>query len=348
MDFGALSEQDVFSEELRILDAAKSELAAGKPPERPQMEQLVKDYEKLLKTTMKLSRISDIQGRTLKEREQEVKLAKAELDNLEQLRRQLISDISHELRTPITSVQGYVKAFLDDVIQPDAAYLTMIYQKLLTINQLIADLFQLSTLKANRLPLHYKDVPLRQWYASLQGKHALEASRQGVELIVEPELHVEARGHLHPDEIVVHIDAIRIEQVVTNLLDNALKFTPAGGTIRIAGRLSRVAPKAATLFLPDIDRDADRFWFTLTVDDTGEGIDPEDMPYLFERFFRARRPQGEAEDSGAGLGLAISKEIIGRHGGQIGADSEPGHGSRFHFSLPAYDICGFLEDDPRR
>lgn len=337
-------EQDIFTEELRILRAAKAGIAGGGQPDRKQYEQLVGHYEKLLKTTAKLSRISDIQGRTLKEREQEIKTAHGDLQNLELLRRQLISDISHELRTPITSVQGYVKAFLDEVIPPDRTFLTMIYQKLLTINQLISDLFQLSTLKANQLPFHFQCIPMLQWFLSLQGKHALEAKRRGIDLAIDREVSTENRTALPPDTILLHIDPIRIEQVVTNFLDNALKYTAPGGSVRISGMLTANPPAANAMFAPPADN-MPLCWFTLAVEDTGEGIDGNDLPFIFERFFRSRHAKVDPE-SGVGLGLAISKEIISQHEGGIGADSEPGRGSRFHFSLPAYDERTFPFESP--
>jgi signal transduction histidine kinase len=335
VDFGTTSEQDVFTEELRILRAAKTDVASGRQPDQQQFEQLVQHYEKLLKTTMKLSRISDIQGRTLKEQEQDLRTASADLQNLEQLRRQLISDISHELRTPITSVQGYIKAFLDNVIQPDPVYLTMIYQKLLTINQLISDLFQLSTLKANQLPLHFKRTSILQWLMSIPRKYELEASRQGVALILDSSISVEESLGIKPESAILFIDTVRMEQVVTNLLDNALKFTPQGGTVRLSGRLSAQPPDSVTAF-KSAKANTPPYWFTLTVEDTGKGIDPNDLPFIFERFFRAGNGNSPAV-SGAGLGLAISREIVSQHNGQIGADSEAGRGSRFHFSVPAYD-----------
>lgn len=340
MDIGTTSEQDVFTEELRILKAAKSDVAARKQPEPGQYGQLVDHYEKLLKTTMKLSRISDIQGRTLKEREQELKSAHAGLQHMELLRRQLISDISHELRTPITSVQGYVKAFLDQVIEPGEAYLSMLYQKLLTIDQLITDLFQLSTLMANRHPLHFNPVPVGPWYNGLQGRFELEAAGKGIRIEFLPLL--DETGLRNPQDQMLRIDQVKIDQVVTNLLDNAVKFTPSGGTVRLHGLLSERPPEAAVLSRPETAADALR-WFTLFVEDTGEGIDRGDMPYLFERFFRAG-DVAQRGVSGAGLGLAISKEIVFRHGGQIGVDSEPGQGSRFQFSLPLHDGEPLLDD----
>lgn len=335
MEFRAASEQDIFKEELRILSAAKSDLALGKTSKQ-QYEQLIQHYEKLLKTTIKLSRISDIQGKMLKEQELALTTAHADLQNHEQLRRQLISDISHELRTPITSVQGYVKAFMDQVIPPDADYLSMIYQKLLTMNQLISDLFQLSTLRANQLTLHFKHVPVFQWYAAIDGKYELEAKRHGVHLVVDSKIRIEHSLDLVPESAVMFIDTLRIDQVITNLLDNALKYTRQGGSVRISGQISKYrSNEAAAVGTNSSNRPP--FWFTLFVEDTGEGIRDSDLPFIFERFYRAPDTHTTAI-SGSGLGLAISKELINQHEGQIGVDSEFGRGSRFHFSVPVYNI----------
>ncbi|MEF3311520.1 HAMP domain-containing sensor histidine kinase [Paenibacillus sp. GYB004] len=334
MESETVTEHDVFAEEQRILSAARKRLAPGGVPEPEDYGQLVRHYEKLLKTTMKLSRISDIQGRTLKHREQELRAAHAELQNQEQLRKQLVSDISHELRTPITSVQGYVKAFMDRVIEPDEHYLPMVYQKLLTINQLISDLFQLSTLKANQLPLHLEPRPLGRWYESLRFK-SLVAERRQVHLLKGPAPDEDELLLLNQkDSAVIYIDSLRIEQVVTNFVDNALKYTPQGGSVRVYGSITASPPEASVLIRPHREPSSP-FWFNLFVEDTGEGIDPGELPYIFERFYRGEAPR-TSEVQGSGLGLSISREIIGRHGGLIGASSVPGAGSRFHFSIPLY------------
>lgn len=343
MESVTVTEHDVFTEEQRVLNAARDLLAPGANPEPKDYERLVRHYEKLLKTTMKLSRISDIQGRTLKDREQELKAAHAELQNQEQLRKQLVSDISHELRTPITSVQGYVKAFMDHVIEPDEHYLPMVYQKLLTINQLISDLFQLSTLKANQLPFHFEPRPLSRWFESLKIK-SLEAERRRVQLLKGPSPDEDELFHLEQrDSAVIYIDSLRIEQVVTNFVDNALKYTPQGGTVHVSGSIAAKPPDASVLIRPQREPSS-RYWFTLLVEDTGEGIAPGELPHIFERFYRGESPRS-SEVQGTGLGLSISREIIGRHGGVIGASSLPGSGSRFHFSIPVYsDVASAAAD----
>lgn len=332
MDLGTTSEQAVFAEELRILKAAKARLLRdGAQSDGAQYEQLVQHYEKLLRTTMKLSRISDIQGNRLKEQEQHLKTASADLYKLEQLRRQLISDISHELRTPITSVQGYIKAFLDGVIQPEPPYLSMIYEKLLTINQLISDLFQLSTLKANQLSLHLKRVPVLQWLRSIPDKYSLEAERRGISFTCNPTLEADSDVALPPDRAVLHIDTVRLEQVLTNLVDNAFKFTPTGGTVDICARLVRLLPPVAFLSRSPHHPEPG-FWLMLTVSDSGPGIPAAELPFIFERFYRVQ--SGGAEVTGTGLGLAISQSIVEQHRGLIGVDSAHGAGSRFRLFLP--------------
>jgi hypothetical protein len=175
----------LFHEELTVLDSAK-EASQRKDASAEDMqvlyEQLMTDYEKLLKTAMKLSRISDIQGQTLKKQELELQDAHESLQHQETIRRQLIADISHELGTPMSTIQGYVKAMLDQVITADEKYLRMIYNKILTVNQLIKDLFLLSTHKAQQLPSYRRPLKvhllLQQVYEQYVQISKLAASPQ--------------------------------------------------------------------------------------------------------------------------------------------------------------------------
>lgn len=333
MDAEFVPEQDVFTEELRILKDAKASLSLGQTPDAEYFKRLVYHYEKLLKTSIKLSKVSDIQGRTLKEREQELNAAHTELQNLEQLRRQLITDISHELRTPITAVQGYVKAFLDGVIEPDRPYLNMLYEKLLTINQLISDLFQFSTLQASRLRFHIQPVSIKLWLHELYDKYTLEAKRRQIQFTLEPSVLTDDPGlNLDLDRACIMIDTVRMEQVVTNLLDNAFKYTPPNGTVQIRGQVTRHSPDHSRTEA-DASLAGRLGWFTLFVEDNGPGIDQSELTRVFDRFYRADRTGIQ----GTGLGLAIAREIIHQHSGMIAAESTSGKGSVFRFSLPAYD-----------
>ncbi|MDF2725226.1 MAG: histidine kinase [Paenibacillus sp.] len=345
MDVRDASEQDIFNEELRVLSAAKAHMKRGQPLDMKEYAKLTEQYEKLLRMTIKLSRISDIQSKTMKDQEQAITAAHTELQHHEQLRRQLISDISHELRNPITSVQGYVKAFIDGIIEPNGEYLSMIYQKLLTINQLVTDLFQLSTLKANQNALHLQPVSVTEWYASIHGKSELEAIRQSVQLVYNPSVAVDSSFRSDPESAVFWIDSLRMDQVITNLLDNALKHTPSGGYVKITGKLSTPQSPASSF---DADTAApEPHTFTITVEDSGEGIGESELPFIFERFYRAKTVRASSL-SGSGLGLAISKEIVLQHKGVIEADSELGVGSRFYVTLPVYSDHETLINRPRQ
>lgn len=328
-------ERDVFAAEAETLRKAKSKLSSV-PTDSSEWEleyrNLVLSYEKLLRTTRKISRISDIQGRTLKEKEQEIEIANENLRQMEGLRRQLIQDISHELGTPMTTVQGYVEALMDGVVQPDQRYFRMIHNRLLSMKRLISDLFHLATLRANQITFHLKDMPWRAWLEGVSYKYAPDAAPKGLRLIVDIPYAGSAAA-------LLRIDPIRIDQVLANFVNNAAKFTPSGGEIRL--RCEAIpAAEAKSRFGPHISQDAASVWepvhawfAAVQVADTGIGFREEELPYLFDRFFRGKQPKN-SEVHGAGLGLAISKEIIRHHGGEIGAIGKPGEGSIFFFLLP--------------
>lgn len=316
----------LFATELDVLQQAKSVLTEDEQasPERlaEAYGKLVSDYEKLLKTTVKISRISDIQGRILKEREQEVKAANESLNLMEEQRKKLMSDISHELGTPMTSIQGYVKAMIDEVVPANQNYLQMIYGKIQFVNRLVADLYQLSRLESNKIQFHFMLITPEELLRPYAGKFTVDACKAGIRLELLPlRAASERRGWK------VFADPYRIEQVMTNLIHNAFKYTPAGGSITITAEVEAGAAEADSVSTHRL---------VIRVIDTGIGVREEYVPYLFERFYRVNRSEVPSRDSGTGLGLAISKEIILQHQGTIGVTSKPGEGSAFYFSLPMY------------
>jgi signal transduction histidine kinase len=318
--------EPIFATELEVLQQAKSVLSQeGMEPERyaEAYGKLVSDYEKLLKTTVKLSRISDIQGRMLKEREMEVKAANDSLSQLEDQRKKLMSDISHELGTPMTSIQGYVKAMIDGVVPPNKDYLQMIYGKIKFVNRLVSDLYQLSRLESNKIQFHFMQVTPEELLRPYAGKFAVDAAKAGIRLEVAP-----LRNDPERKRWVAHADPYRIEQVMTNLVHNAIKFTPAGGSITINAEVEAGVEGTGDPARPHR--------LAVRVIDTGIGVREEDAPHLFERFYRANRQEKASGVSGTGLGLAISKEIILQHQGTIGVTSTPGEGSTFYFTLPLH------------
>lgn len=232
----------------------------------------------------------------------------ASLEQAETLRRSMVADIAHELRTPLSVIQGNLQAILDDVFPLDKAEIASIYEETLTLNRLISDLRDLAQAEAGQLPLDIQTVLPGELVRGAADRFAELARDKGVRLTLE----------ISADLPPVQADPDRIRQVLHNLLSNALRHTPAGGQITI--RVDRL--KAGGSFV------------RITVADTGPGIPPADLPHVFDRFWRADKSRSR-EQGGSGLGLAIARKLVEAHGGQIGVESEgiPGKGSRFWFTL---------------
>jgi len=223
----------------------------------------------------------------------------------EQLRRHMVSDIAHELRSPLTNVRGYLEAVKDGVLKPDTSTITSIYDETLLLSRLVNDLQELSLAEAGELKLYRQPEDLaeliRQSITALQAR-ALE---KGLELSFDiPETLPQ-----------VNIDFLRIKQVLLNLLENSLAHTPSGGTVIVSA-------------CPGPDS------VEVSVSDTGEGIPAEEVNNIFERFHRVDKSRSRAT-GGSGLGLTIARYIIEEHTGRIWVRSELGKGSRFSFTLPA-------------
>jgi two-component system OmpR family sensor kinase/two-component system sensor histidine kinase BaeS len=225
-------------------------------------------------------------------------------------RRQMVADIAHELRTPLTVIQGNLRAMLDEVYPLSRDEVARIYEASLGLSRLVDDLRMLSLAEAGRLDLHVQPVVVGPLLAREAALFADLAAGQGVHL------HVETPGDL-PEALA---DPERLAQVLHNLLSNALRHTPAGGriTLRAAARSNGSVQ--------------------LEVEDTGAGIAPEDLPHVFERFYRADRGRTR-ERGGSGLGLTIAHELVRLQGGAMGVESAPGQGARFWFTLPVCHGC---------
>lgn len=247
-------------------------------------------------------------SRTLELEESKQKLEKVhqELLHLEQSRRQLFSNISHDLRTPLTAIQGYLKAMLDGVIQKDdPKYLKLLYEKSVYTYRLLQDLLHLSKLQSKEIQFQIEEVPILEFINHLFHKYEWDIKSRG--------LHAELQMEECPDFVMAQIDRIRMEQVFSNLISNAVKFTPSGGRITVYTQL-------------------EAHEIRVEIRDTGEGISKEILPYIFQRYYKEPAPHSNQE--GMGLGLAISKEIIEYHQGKIGVASEIEKGSTFYFTLP--------------
>lgn len=228
----------------------------------------------------------------------------ASLDSSEQSRRRLFADIAHELRTPLAVIGGTVDAMLDGVYEPNPGNLNSIKEETEVLTRLVGELRDLTLAESGHLKLELEPTNLAELVQRRVSQAEVIARGKNVSLVMDI-----ASGL--PE---VEADGRRIEQVVANLLDNALNHTPSGGTVTIA-----VSP----------DKDG----VLVSVADTGEGIPAEHLPYVFERFYRVDDARSR-KTGGAGLGLAIAKQMVELHGGRIRVESEVGKGSKFYFTLP--------------
>ena len=228
----------------------------------------------------------------------------ADLEHAEQLRRNLVADVAHELRTPLSNIQGYLEAIRDRVMKPNAATIRSLNEETALLSRLVDELQELSLAEAGELKLVYQveDIAnvVKQAVTSWQPQVAAKEISLSLDL---------------PDNLpLVNIDRQRVNQVLHNLLENAVAHTHKGGTINVAAMTQGD-------------------WVEVCVSDTGEGIPAEDLPNIFERFYRVDRSRARAT-GGTGLGLTIARRLVEAHGGQITVQSELGKGSSFSFTLP--------------
>jgi two-component system phosphate regulon sensor histidine kinase PhoR len=224
---------------------------------------------------------------------------------LETIRRDFISNISHELRTPLASLRAIAETLQDGAIDdPPVArrFLRHIASEVNAMSQLINELLELSRIESGKVPLEKHPTPVSELIIPPTERLLPQAERSGLTVDIS----------IPEDLPLVYVDAERIQLVITNLVHNALKFTPVGGNVTVRGAL----------------RDDG---VHITVEDTGIGIPQEEQSRIFERFYKADRARS---GRGTGLGLAIAKHIIQAHGGRIWVESEPNVGSAFTFTLP--------------
>jgi signal transduction histidine kinase len=223
----------------------------------------------------------------------------------ERQRRSLLADVSHELRTPLTVVQGNLEAIADGVHPADAEHLEAIIDQTRVLGRLVDDLRTVALSETGSLPLHREPTDLAVLIAEVAAAFAPAAGRAGVALTTDVE----------DDLPLLDVDPIRIREVLANLVANALRYTPSGGAIHVAAGTEPRDPEPARV--------------TAVVSDTGSGIEAADLPHVFDRFWKS------PESRGSGLGLAIARNLVLAHGGDIGATSQPGHGTTIRFTLPA-------------
>jgi len=231
------------------------------------------------------------------------------LQAAEERQRQLISDVAHELRTPLSNLRGYLEALRDGVLEPTPELIASLHEEVLLQRRLVDDLQELALAEAGALTYHWAPTDLGDVAHSCRTAMLPLAEAAGVRLIVDVDDDIDG-------PVVKRADSDRIRQVLTNLVNNAVRVTPAGGEVRIT--VSGTPDQA-----------------TVEVADTGPGISPEDVSHVFERFWRADRARGR-HSGGSGLGLAVARQIVLDHGGSITAESTVGSGSVFTIRLPQH------------
>ncbi|MEE8234920.1 MAG: ATP-binding protein [Nitrospirales bacterium] len=260
-----------------------------------------KAYKKLEQFTVTLEQRVD-------ERTQELQTANAKLKELDQIKSAFVSTASHELRTPMTSIKGLVENMLHgltgELNERQVFYLSRVRVNVERLTRMINDLLDLSRIEAGRMELRPISLSLPELVTEVVDSLQSAAKERGLSLQIQP----------HAALPTIRGDQDMISQVLTNLIHNAIKFTPPEGHIRI-----ELAP-------------GDDGYIQLCVADTGCGISPEELGTIFERFYRAKSVPFEAR--GAGLGLPITKSLVELHGGRIWAESTLGEGSRFFVTLP--------------
>lgn len=238
------------------------------------------------------------------------------VDAGERQRTALVSDVAHELRTPLANVRGYLEAAEDGLVPVDPDLVRLLLDESVTLQRLVDDLQDLALADAGRLRLHREECDLSELARQVVAGHRPGADEAGVSLTLEA-----------PCRVAVDGDPVRLRQAIGNLVANAVRYTPAGGTVTVT-----------------VGRDGDRAdHATVSVGDTGPGIEAEHLPHLFDRFYRAEGSRSR-DTGGSGLGLAVTRHLAEAHGGSIDVASDVGDGSTFTLRVPvappAPDLSG--------
>ncbi len=273
--------------------------------ERKRAEENIKQLNEELKETNRLLEI---------ERDREKEHVRV-LEELNVMKNEFVSSVSHELRTPLASIIGFAQTLLLDPDLPSdirTEFLQIIYDEGRRLAKLINDLLDIARIESGRVELERKETDLIPLLNRALQSVAMQAEGKGVDL----------KSVSETEELPASVDPDRLTQVVVNLLGNAVKFTPSGGEVKLSVRI--VNGKDAV----------GENGVEIAVADTGLGIPAEDIPHLFEKFYRVRRPGLDIR--GTGLGLAIVKQLVEMHGGTITVESEPNRGSTFTVTIPQH------------
>jgi signal transduction histidine kinase len=228
-----------------------------------------------------------------------------DLEAAEQLRRDMTSDIAHELGTPLHNLQGQVEALQDGLAQPTAANLESLHEEIVHLSSLVRDLADINLADAGKLQLHIEPVAVADLIESLKRAVASQAGAKNVEVATE----------IADDSLIINADYRRLRQILLNLLTNAVRYTPSNSTINITA-----GPENGNV--------------RVSVADQGPGLRPEETSKVFERFYRSD-PSRDRASGGAGLGLAIAKRLVEAHGGTIQAQAGAARGALFVFTIPS-------------
>ena len=226
------------------------------------------------------------------------------LEGVEELRKKMVGDIAHELRTPLTNVRGYLEGLSDGVVKPSEETFEMLQQEILRLVRLVEDLHQLTKAEAGSAFLRREEMDLARLVDQVLDLDRARFEQKGIDVTVD----------IPADAVRVTGDRDKLLQVLRNLTQNAWQYTPEGGSLGITA-----APEQGGV--------------TLTFTNTGPGINGEDLPFIFERFYRAEKSRSR-DSGGAGIGLSIVKELVEAHGGSVGAASADNE-TRFWLTLPA-------------
>jgi signal transduction histidine kinase len=268
----------------------------------------------------------------------------AELERQQQLRRQLVADIAHELRTPLSVLQVQIESLEDGIEQPTAATLASLGEEVNLLTRLVEDLRLLSLADAGQLSLAISDVDVGAAAERAVTTASARARRQGIEL----------RAERPATPMAAAADPQRLAQVLGNLIENALRYTPAGGNVtvrvyadhrppsvedrgsKIEDRRALAIDSRSAILEPRSAVGRRSSVVVFEVSDSGPGIPPDELPQIFERFYRTDKARAR-ETGGSGLGLAIVQRLVEMQGGRIWASSALGRGATFHVALPAAD-----------